>query len=349
MDVKLSKEGVRALLTYNYYTDIQALYEVPELNKESVIASSESMDSIELLWNEYMSDETIRRYKYTDRENGKKYEHRFGYSMTILLPNSILLESYSSIAHSIMGELLKTHKKVSWIAEATKQGKGTYITFTLCLAKRYKTDKTVKVFYTHDVYKHKTKKHFISADDPNAHLAHKAGDIKSEIQTTWSKKIRLFEMEKSEFIENFIPMLKRIVCRAINKVKKIKTGNYLKSIKHTLLANKKKTTYYNINIRYYNDFVADVNLKLRYWENAIYSDGKYYQDERLIREWNSLKQRFLAYTKNRKFRIDTTGNKVIKLSLNPWINTVTFRENIQSIHELFEKQLDRILLKYVTF
>ncbi|WP_159649724.1 hypothetical protein [Erysipelothrix aquatica] len=336
------------MLTYNYYTDIQPLYEVPIFNQETIIASSESMENIESLWKEYMDDETVRRYKYTDREAGKKYEHRFGYTLTILLPQSILLESYSSIAHSVMNELLKTHKKVSWIAEATKQGEGTYITFTLCLAKRYKADKTVKVFYTHDVYKHKTKKHFIKEGHPDAYLTHKAGDLKSEIQTSWSNKIRLFEMEKKEFIDNFIPMLKRVVCRAINKVKKIKTGKYLKYIKHTLLANKKKTVYYNINVRYYNDFVADVNLKLRYWENAIYSGAKYYQEEDLIRDWNALKQRFIAYTRNRKFKLTTSGNRTIKLSLNPWINTVTFRENIQSIHELFDEQLDNILSKYIS-
>lgn len=341
-------EGVRALLTYNYYTNIEPLHELPELKKESLVASSDSFETVEEFWKEYMDDETIRRYKYTDREVGKKYEHRFGYSMTILLPNSISVDSYSIIAHSIMNELLKTHKQVSWIAEATTQGKGTYITFTLCLAKRYKNDRTVKIYYENDVYKDRITNRFSKEGKENAYLAHRKGDIKSEVKTKWSKKIRLFEMKKSEFIDNFIPMLKRIVCRAINKVKKIKTGNYLKYIKHSLLANKKKTTYYNINVRYYNDFIADANLKLRYWENAIYSDGKYYQDENLLKDWNALKQRFLAFTRKKKFKINTSGSKFIKLSLNPWINTVAFSENIISIQELFDEQLDNILCKYIS-
>lgn len=155
-------------------------------------------------------------------------------------------------------------------------------------------------------------------------------------------------MKKKEFIDNFISMLKKNVCRAINKMKKIMIGKYLKYIKRTLLANQKKTVYYNISVRYYNDFVADVNLKQRYWENAIYSGVKYYQGEDVIREYKVLKQRFIAYTKNRKFKVTTASNRKIKLNLNPWINSVAFRENIQSIHELFDINLDTMLYRYIT-
>lgn len=340
-------EGVLALETYNYYTDIVPIYALPTIKQESIVASSEGVEQIEQYWNEFMNDNTIRRYKYTDRENGKKYEHRFGYSMTILIPKGVDVGSYGTIAKNVMKELLVGHKQVSWIAEATTQGKGSYLTFTICLAKKYKKDKTVRVFYSNDVYKHSEKKCFTKASDPNAILVYKKGDVKEEVQTTWSKKIRLFEMEKSEFINNFIPMLKRIVTRSINLVKKIKAGNYLKYIKHVTLEDKRKTIYYNINVRYYNDFIAEANMKLRYWENAIYSDSKYYQDEATLTSWNAFKQKFLGYTHKRTFKYKSSSNNYIKISLNPWINTTTFKENIVTLFDVFEMKLDWFLTKHI--
>lgn len=88
-------------------------------------------------------------------------------------------------------------------------------------------------------------------------------------------------------------------------------------------------------------------MKLRYWENAIYSDSKYYHDEATLTAWNALKQKFLVYTHKRTFKYKSSSNNYIKISLNPWINTTTFKENIVTLLDVFEMKLDWFLTKHI--
>ncbi len=134
---------------FKHYCDLQIIRDLPLINENEIIASSAAIDLIETEWNEYISAGTMARYQYTDRENGKKYEHRFEYTLEKLIPTSLTVDELTQIAQEFMTELLKGGKKGSWIAEIKTRGQGSYLFFTIVLAKKCKNAKEIlrMIFY----------------------------------------------------------------------------------------------------------------------------------------------------------------------------------------------------------
>lgn len=342
----LSVEGTKSMYEYRHYFDIQKTYEKPAISEDLVVASSHELSDVLKQWNDYISNHTIRRYKYTERKHGKKYEPRFGYRLEILVPKNFKKCDASIVANVFMDDLLKGFKKVSWIAEYVQYGEGYYLVINMILAKKYKKLIIDTVLYAHDGYRNKHTGGFISKDHPDAVLTYQKGDVKESIETSWSQKIRLFEGSISEFKENIIPMFQSLILKALNSVKKVREKKYLKSIKHKVLKNKLKSHYYNSNIRYYNSFVTEANILLERWETAIYSPAGYYQDSEVVGDWIAFKNRYQTFLENKKFKYKTLS-KELKLSINPWINTVRFRENIVTLHEMFLNHLELFLNKHI--
>lgn len=336
----------KSFMLYSFYSDLQVLNDLPLVNLDSVVASSEDVDVLLDHWSTYMTDESVRKYNYTTRTKGKKYQHRFGYTLEVLIPHAIQDSEYFDLAHSFMDSLLTKHKKVGWIAERVKRGNGAYLKFTLCLSKRYKSKKEFVLTYEKDIYRDASTGYFTSADNKNAIKVSSAGDVKKVLLTDWSKKIRLFEMSRSEFSDHFIPLLENLLMNAVNKLHNIKKARFLRYIKHKTLYNRRKSCFYNSNIRYFNRLISSFNTKLAYWDKAIYSEAKFYQDAEVISSFRRLKSELRTYTKRGQVTF-TFSNREFKFSLNPWINVVSFRQNIEVLERYLDLKLNKFLNTYI--
>lgn len=336
-----------AILDYKTYSHLTPLYDRPSLNEEQYISSSHSLEKVKSIWEQYMDDETIRRYQYEERKNGKKYEHRFGYRLEILIPEGLTKQEKIEVSHFFMKELLKGVKKVSWVCEYIQIKNGHYLNFSILLAKKYNKMIEVKEYYNSDVYRNKYTGGFINKDHQDAKLVANKGDVKKVFNTHWSIKIRLFEMSKNDFINEFIPRIQNIIIKALRQVRKVREVAFLKGIKHVTLDDPKKSVYYNKNIRYFNTMVDELNLELLRWEDAIYSPAKYCHDSETLKQWNHLKGRFKSFTKKKRFKIGTSSSKTYKLSLHPWISCDKYSDNIDSFKNLFYKDLDVFLKKHI--
>ncbi len=181
----------------NSFEKINVVYEpnieLKEYANNEIIYQTNNICSIKEMFLETQNliNETKRNYK--ERENGKTYKHRFGISIEILLPLHIKEESYQPIAKNICDYLTKDKAfPIPIYVCLVEKGTALFLHFMIFERVLYQELTEIKTYVSKDIYKNKQTKRFCKADNPDAVIHKKKGELLSSHYSFFSNKIDWF-------------------------------------------------------------------------------------------------------------------------------------------------------------
>ena len=102
--------------------------------------------------------------------------------------------------------------------------------------------------------------------------------------------------------------------------------------------------YQNINLTRINNAIHHVENELQEEWIAV-RDGYFIQNAKTYDRFMALAKRYLNRFKNGFFNIKVGGNRKLKLSFSPFMNVVRVQENLDSLIEDFDQEIEEFRMQ----
>lgn len=177
-------------------------------------------------------------YNYKPRKDGKKYGPIYADMIKIGVPKCLEKRQFDEYIRKYLNTYDVRLKNLLWIAKIVKEGKGTYIIAMVFSRRVFSKPEKEQEIYTRDYFYNKKTGQTCKADDPNAILKRKKGELKFNKDGTPVMKIKLVEdVEERVFrakswtkmnnrLHELIEMVAKEMCPGANF--------YTKIAKHTI-------------------------------------------------------------------------------------------------------------------
>lgn len=186
----------------NSYEKLEAIYDYEnEINihkKNRTYYQINTNKSIEEMFEALLTDEGLPSFKYKKREQGKTYQHRFGVSIEILLPNDFNMQYKLDITKDLLRFIIKDEAvQVPVYVTLLEKGKGKYIHFSIFERVYYEDLTPIYKFVTKNIYKNRYTNRICKKSDPDAVILRQKGDILSTRYSHFSNKVEWFYFGKT--------------------------------------------------------------------------------------------------------------------------------------------------------
>ena len=272
-------------------------------------------------------------------------------SLEILLPTGIT--NVKHCVHVIMHELFGHEKHLPYAAWLETRGKGKYI--KILISERYysKEELIYEYRWKSDRFQNTVTGRLCKADDPQARRIVKAGDLRKTWTSHFSLKSRLFTADgyarkrstRKERIgfDRLLSHIRQCIAAAFVKLKiQFNKTFLLPKLKRHDWLNK----YQNINLTRINSAIQHIEQELQ-MEWIALRDGYFVQEGKIYDRFMALAKRYANKMKQgfSNHPIDG-GRKKIKLSFSIFMNVIRVQENIDTVIEDFDKEIEEFRMKY---
>lgn len=270
-------------------------------------------------------------------------------SLEILLPDSI--QDLKQCTYLVMNEIFGEEQHLPYVALLEHRGKGRYL--RILISERYysKEEIVYEDRWKSDRYQNQVTGRLCKADDPEAKRIVKAGDIRKTWTSHFSLKSRIFSADgfarkhsnRKERIgfDRLLKHLRQCIVAAFVKLKVqfTKEFNIPKLKRHDWL-----NQYQNINLTRINNAIHHVENELQEEWIAV-RDGYFIQNSKTYDRFMALAKRYLNRFKNGFFNKKVGGSRKIKLSFSPFMNVVRVQENLDSLVEDFDQEIEKFRMQ----
>lgn len=207
------------------------------------------------------NEQRNKKRKFITLENKKTYKSRNGIMFTFLIPRDFVIEKekINRVLKKMMNFIIDKEKGLvyCWTVKKKKVGynKFIYLLVVWCCDREYYPHKeTIK--YKKDIYYSSVTNTFCKADDPNAKLIHKKGEVKAEKDMLFkTRKSRLFCFANTQAFISFVNTVKDYYISLLETVYQTKIHNgiifrrknlkkaYSRFIRRIMLANNRCRKY----------------------------------------------------------------------------------------------------------
>ena len=244
-------------------------------------------------------------------------------------------------------------KSLPYAAWVETRGKGRYL--QILVSERYYSEEPIvyEDFWKSDRFQNKVTGRLCKADDPQARRIVKAGDLRKTWTSHFSLKSRLFTADgyarkrstRKERIgfDRLLSHIRQCIAAAFVKLKiQFNKAFLLPKLKRHDWLNK----YQNINLTRINSAIQHIEQELQ-MEWIALRDGYFLQEEKVYDRFMALAKRYANKMKQgfSNHPIDG-GRKKIKLSFSIFMNVIRVQENIDTVIEDFDKEIEEFRMKY---
>ena len=332
----------------NIYDDLQSVLSISEwlraIPGELVVDATVSSLGYKEFFRQLEEFELSRAGKRTQTINIQAK------SLEVLLPASLVdVERCVSI---LMSELFGAERPLPYAAWVETRGKGRYL--QILISERYYSEEPIvyEDFWKSDRFQNKVTGRLCKADDPQARRIVKAGDIRKTWISHFSLKSRMFTADG--FARKHSNRKKRIgFDRLLSHIRQCIVAAFVKMKiafeKAFRIPGEKRhewmNQYQQLNVIRINKAIQHVEQELQEEWIAI-RDGYFIQNAKTYDRFMALAKRYLNRFKNGFFNKKVGGNRKLKLSFSPFMNVVRVQENLDSLVEDFDKEIEEFRMKY---
>ena len=272
-------------------------------------------------------------------------------SLEILLPDSI--QDCTQCVRILMSELFAAEKPLPYAAWVETRGKGRYL--QILISERYYSAEPIvyEDFWKSDRFQNKVTGRLCKADDPLARKIVQAGDLRKTWTSHFSLKSRIFTADgyarkhsnRKERIgfDRLLSRIRQCIAAAFVKLKiQFNKTFLLPKLKRHDWLNK----YQNINLTRINSAIQHIEQELQ-MEWIALRDGYFLQEGKIYDRFMVLAKRYANKMKqgfsNHYF---AGGRKKIKLSFSIFMNVIRVQENIDTVIEDFDNEIEEFRMKY---
>ena len=333
----------------NLFDDLQSVLSISEWLAETggelvVDATVTSLGYLEF-FSQLEQFEILRAGKRTQSNNIQAK------SLEILIPDSI--QDCKSCACSIMDEIFGDDTPLPYVAFLVTRGQGRYL--RILISERYYSEEEIVYVdrWKTDRYQNKVTGRLCKAADPEARKIVSAGDVRKTWVSHFSLKSRMFSADgfarkhsnRKERIgfDRLLQHLRQCIAAAFVKLKiQFNKAFLLPKLKRHDWLNK----YQNINLTRINSAIQHIEQELQ-MEWIALRDGYFLQEEKVYDRFMALAKRYANKMKQgfSNHPIDG-GRKKIKLSFSIFMNVIRVQENIDTVIEDFDKEIEEFRMKY---
>ena len=332
----------------NIYDDLQSVLSISEwlraIAGESVVDATVSSLGYSKFFRQLEEFELSRAGKRTQTINIQAK------SLEVLLPASLV--DVEQCVRILMSELFGAERPLPYAAWVETRGKGRYL--QILVSERYYSEEPIvyEDFWKSDRFQNKVTGRLCTADDPQARRIVKAGDLRKTWTSHFSLKSRLFTADRyarkcstrKERIgfARLLSHIRQCIAAAFVKLKiQFNKAFLLPKLKRHDWLNK----YQNINLTRINSAIQHIEQELQ-MEWIALRDGYFLQERKTYDRFMVIAQRYLNRFKNGFFNKKVGGNRKLKLSFSPFMNVVRVQENIDTVIEDFDKEIEEFRMKY---
>ena len=331
----------------NLFDDLQSVLSISEWLAETagelvVDATVASLGYLEF-FSQLEQFEILRAGKRTQSNNIQAK------SLEILIPDSI--QDCKQCACCIMDEIFGDEPPLPYVAFLVTRGKGRYLRI-LISERSYSEEEIVYADrWKSDRYQNKVTGRLCKAADPEARKIVSAGDIRKTWVSHFSLKSRMFSADgfarkqsnRKERIgfDRLLKHLRQCIVAAFVKLKVqfTKEFNIPKLKRHAWL-----NQFQNINLTRINNAIHHIENELQEEWIAV-RDGYFIQNAKTYDRFMALAKRYLNRFKNGFFNKKVGGNRKLKLSFSPFMNVVRVQENLDSLIEDFDQEIEEFRMQ----
>lgn len=272
-------------------------------------------------------------------------------SLEVLLPASLV--DVDQCVHILMSELFGSERPLPYVALLETKGKGRYL--QILISERYYSAEPIvyEDYWKSDRYQNKVTGRLCKADDPQARKIVQAGDLRKTWTSHFSLKSRIFTADgyarkhsnRKERIgfDRLLSRIRQCIAAAFVKLKiQFNKTFLLPKLKRHDWLNK----YQNINLTRINSAIQHIEQELQVEWIAL-RDGYFLQEGKIYDRFMVLAKRYANKMKQgfSNHPIDG-GRKKIKLSFSIFMNVIRVQENIDTVIEDFDKEIDEFRMNY---
>lgn len=329
---------------YNLYRRIDSVTdmekELDDYKEKNLIYTNEQISLKEMF---IINDNYIKEngYNYKQSSN-KKYKHRYGISLEILLPHDLDCSYYFDLSKSIIEYVTKKKDiKLPYYSYLIEKGEGTYLRCIIFEREYHDEPIILEKKTSKDIYINSKTKRYCKPNNPDAVLLKKAGSVLSVKQTNLSNKVTWFYFSNkdknpfdkfqknldgfliSQFITYGVPIMNSFFTQRINM--------------------KKYPLNYREGLKRLNKFLKYIDKRINELEDNTLVDAE--QDFITSTDYIELCQyvHFYIYPQIKKLcEIETNSEREFSLIVGNYINLAipSFKQKIDDIEmSLFESFL----------
>ena len=331
----------------NIYDDLQSVRSISEwlrdVTGELVIDATVSSLGYSKFFRQLEEFELSRAGKRTQTINIQAK------SLEVLLPASLL--DVEQCVRILMSELFGAEIPLPYAAWVETRGKGKYI--KILISERYysKEELIYEDRWKSDRFQNKVTGRLCKADDPQARRIVKTGDLRKTWTSHFSLKSRLFTADgfarkhsnrkKRIGFDRLLSHIRQCIAAAFVKLKiQFNKIFLLPKLKRHDWLNK----YQNINLTRINSAIQHIEQELQ-MEWIALRDGYFLQERKTYDRFMAIAQRYLNRFKNGFFNKRVGGNRKLKLSFSPFMNVVRVQENLDSLVEDFNQEIEEFRMQ----
>ena len=270
-------------------------------------------------------------------------------SLEVLLPASLI--DVEQCACAIMDEIFGDDKALPYVAFLVTRGKGRYLRI-LISERYYSAEEIIYVDrWKSDRYQNKVTGRLCKAADPEARKIVSAGDVRKTWISHFSLKSRMFTADG--FARKHSNRKKRIgFDRLLSHIRQCIVAAFVKMKiafeKAFRIPGEKRhewmNQYQQLNVIRINKAIQHVEQELQEEWIAV-RDGYFIQNAKTYHRFMALAKRYLNRFKNGFFNIKVGGNRKLKLSFSPFMNVVRVQENLDSLIEDFDQEIEEFRMQ----
>ena len=270
-------------------------------------------------------------------------------SLEVLLPASLI--DVEQCACAIMDEIFGDDKALPYVAFLVTRGKGRYLRI-LISERYYSAEEIIYVDrWKSDRYQNKVTGRLCKAADPEARKIVSAGDVRKTWISHFSLKSRMFTADG--FARKHSNRQKRIgFDRLLSHIRQCIVAAFVKMKiafeKAFRIPGEKRhewmNQYQQLNVIRINKAIQHVEQELQLEWIAV-RDGYFIQNAKTYDRFMALAKRYLNRFKNGFFNIKVGGNRKLKLSFSPFMNVVRVQENLDSLIEDFDQEIEEFRMQ----
>lgn len=331
----------------NIYDDLQSVFSISDWITActgDVVVDSTVTD---LGWQEFFcmleEFEISRAGKRTQSNNIQAK------SLEILIPDSI--QDCKQCACSIMAEIFGDDTPLPYVAFLVTRGQGRYL--RILISERYYSEEEIVYVdrWKSDRYQNKVTGRLCKAADPEARKIVSAGDVRKTWISHFSLKSRMFSADG--FARKHSNRKKRIgFDRLLSHIRQCIVAAFVKMKiafeKAFRIPGEKRhewmNQYQQLNVIRINKAIQHVEQELQLEWIAV-RDGYFIQNSKTYDRFMALAKRYLNRFKNGFFNKKVGGNRKLKLSFSPFMNVVRVQENLDSLIEDFDQEIEEFRMQ----
>ena len=270
-------------------------------------------------------------------------------SLEVLLPASLI--DVEQCACAIMDEIFGDDKALPYVAFLVTRGKGRYLRI-LISERYYSAEEIIYVDrWKSDRYQNKVTGRLCKAADPEARKIVSAGDVRKTWISHFSLKSRMFTADG--FARKHSNRKKRIgFDRLLSHIRQCIVAAFVKMKiafeKAFRIPGEKRhewmNQYQQLNVIRINKAIQHVEQELQEEWIAV-RDGYFIQNAKTYDHFMALAKRYLNRFKNGFFNKKVGGNRKLKLSFSPFMNVVRVQENLDSLIEDFDQEIEEFRMQ----